>query len=52
MPLYWEWNVGGIQVENFNMKEEDEHCENRNHKCKVKKMNIDGRSYGQHNIDF
>jgi hypothetical protein len=27
MPLYWEQNVGGIQVENFNMKEDNEDYE-------------------------
>jgi hypothetical protein len=27
MPLYWEHNVGGIQVENFNTKEDSEDYE-------------------------
>ncbi len=27
MPIYQEQNVGGFQVENFDMEEEDEKCE-------------------------
>jgi hypothetical protein len=27
MLVYWEQNVGGVQVENSDMEEEDEDCE-------------------------
>jgi len=27
MPIYWEQNAGKVQVENFDMEEEDEDCE-------------------------
>ncbi len=27
MPIYWEKNGGGVQVEDFDTKEEDEDCE-------------------------
>jgi hypothetical protein len=27
MPVYWEQNVGGVKVENFDMEEEDEDYE-------------------------
>jgi hypothetical protein len=52
MLVYWEQSVGGIQVENFDMEEEDANCEIQNHKCKVLKMKNKWKILWSTQIDF
>ncbi len=38
MPIYWEQNVGGAQVEDSNMEEDDETMKYKNHRWKLLKI--------------
>ncbi len=45
MPVYWKQNVGGVQVENSNMEEEDEDCE-------IQKPQMQSTKDGEHMKDL
>ncbi len=45
MPVYWEQNVGGVQVENYDTKEEDEDCE-------IQKPHMQGIKYEEYMENF
>jgi hypothetical protein len=52
MPIYWEKNAGGVYVENFDIKEEDENCEIQKPQIQSTEDDWMENLYGQHNIDF
>ncbi len=53
MLVYWEQSAGGVQMENYDMEEENEDCEMYNPQMQsIEDEKTNGRFCGQHNIDF